>query len=214
MDVPRHSIDELTPERFRDEYMAANLPVLLTGVGRSWRATREWVTADGKPDVSALERLFGSDMIEAVECGGKRRRREMSVAEYVGWWTQHESVQTDQDASKGAVALYLKDWTFAASWPKYGAYTPPPHVKDDWLNEHWAAESGDGDPDVAAPDGARSNAAGSDADADAQRGVGSTNLVPAHNAGQADALHVSPAVDADSIYEFSARDLLVSVPQI
>ena len=56
--IPRIPIGSLTPEEFRERFMAPNLPVMLTGAADSWRATAEWVAAAGQPAVGTLAALF------------------------------------------------------------------------------------------------------------------------------------------------------------
>lgn len=141
--VPRRPIDSLTPAEFRRLYLVPNRPVVLTGATVGWRAASDWVTADGEPDLPALARLFGEDVVPVADCsrngrlGGRAAAacRDMRVAEYAAWW------QGSGRAS--GECLYLKDWTFAAKHPEYRAYHTPAPLADDWLNEHWAARRGE-----------------------------------------------------------------------
>ena len=82
--IPRIPIGSLTPEEFRERYMAPNLPVMLTGAADSWRATAEWVAAAGQPAVGTLAALFPDSEVSVVD--GKGKRREMSISEYAAWW--------------------------------------------------------------------------------------------------------------------------------
>ena len=111
--------------------MAPNLPVMLTGAADSWRATAEWVAAAGQPAVGTLAALFPDSEVSVVD--GKGKRREMSISEYAAWWERRV---------EGEPPLYLKDWHLPHLHAEYGAYALPPHVADDWLNEHWSATSG------------------------------------------------------------------------
>ena len=129
--VPRIPIASLTPEEFRERFMAPNLPVMLTGAADSWRATAEWVAAAGQPAVSTLAALFPDSEVSVVD--GKGTRREMSISEYATWWERR---------GEGEPPLYLKDWHLPHLHAEYGAYALPAHVADDWLNEHWSATSG------------------------------------------------------------------------
>ena len=130
--IPRIPIASLTPEEFRERFMAPNLPVMLTGAADSWRATAEWVAAAGQPAVSTLAALFPDSEVSVVD--GKGRRRDMSISDYAAWWERR---------GEGEPPLYLKDWHLPRLHAEYGAYTLPAHVADDWLNEHWSATSGD-----------------------------------------------------------------------
>lgn len=72
----------------------------------------------------------------------------MTVSEYVSWWRGVLQRGRYSDSGARLDLKYLKDWHFAAQHPEYGAYETPPHVADDWLNDHWAAlndADGDGD---------------------------------------------------------------------
>ena len=133
--VDRVRIASLTPEEFAERYLRPNRPVLLTGVGELWRC-QHWVTADGRPDIAFLAATFGDSSVPVASPDGSRST--MTVAEYVTWWR----------GSRASGPRYLKDWHFVAQHPEYGAYETPPHVADDWLNDHWAAlgdADGDGD---------------------------------------------------------------------
>ncbi|KAL1519848.1 hypothetical protein AB1Y20_023351 [Prymnesium parvum] len=134
--LARVPLASLTVEEFRDRYMIPNEPVLLTGATHGWRAVAEWVTPRGAPDISRLAALFGASSASVVEEGGARRT--MRLSEYADWWRAR---------SAATPPLYLKDWHLPALFPSYGAYTPPPHLAEDWLNEHWrqaaATEAGD-----------------------------------------------------------------------
>ena len=57
--VPTVRCEDLSPEAFRAEFMAKNLPVMITGLTDDWRARRE-ATKDGQPDVAAMSELFGT----------------------------------------------------------------------------------------------------------------------------------------------------------
>ena len=135
--VPRIPMGSMTAERFRAEFMERNLPVMVLGATDGWRAAREWVRADGGPDVARLASLFGGSLVSVVECAnGERRaraREPLSLTEYAAWWRGRASADAP---------LYLKDWHFQAEHAGYGAYAldgPLSWLDDDWLNEHWAA---------------------------------------------------------------------------
>ena len=160
--VPTVRSEDLSPEAFRAEFMAKNLPVMITGLTDDWRARREWVTKDGQPDVVAMSELFGDAKVLVVDCDEEidtdLKRREMPFREFARWW---RSSATGKRASAGADArekLYVKDWNFVGDFPAYGAYDTPPHVRDDWLNSSWSNED----------DALCSSARGGDDDDDAE----------------------------------------------
>ena len=160
--VPTVRCEDLSPESFRAEFMAKNLPVMITGLTDDWRARREWVTKDGQPDVVAMSELFGDAKVLVVDCDEEidtdLKRREMPFREFARWW---RSSATGKRASAGADArekLYVKDWNFVRDFPAYRAYDTPPHVRDDWLNSSWSNED----------DALCSSARGGDDDDDAE----------------------------------------------
>lgn len=135
LECPRIPLRSLSAAQFRRRFMIPNLPVLLTDATDGWRAQREWVTPDGRPDLSALAQLFGDSIVPVANCARSGKRTEMSLAEYAAWWAG--------DRTDGG-CLYLKDWTFAAEHPSYGAYETPAILRDDWLNQHWHSSRGGG----------------------------------------------------------------------
>lgn len=82
--------DTLTKEKFWDQYMIPNLPVVVRGFvanargqsgdgcaedgrkelgeERGWRAWREWVTGDGRPDTMHLRENFGHVCVTVHNC--------------------------------------------------------------------------------------------------------------------------------------------------
>ena len=121
--VERVPIDSITEAQFAERYLRPNRPVLLTGI--ETLAETEWVTAGGTPDIEYFATVFGDSSVPVASPDGSRCT--MTVSEYASWWR----------GSRAGPPQYLKDWHFAAQHPTYGAYLTPPHVADDWLNEHW-----------------------------------------------------------------------------
>ena len=137
--VERVPIDSITPAEFAERYLRPNRPVLLTGVGERWHC-HHWVTTNGSPYVAFLAECFGDSRVPVASPDGSRCT--MTVTEYASWW------RGDELGARAGPPQYLKDWHFAAQHPEYRAYETPPHVADDWLNDHWAAlgdADGDGD---------------------------------------------------------------------
>ena len=103
--VPTVRCEDLSPKAFRAEFMAKNLPVMITGLTDDWRARREWVTKDGQPDVVAMSELFGDAKVLVVDCDEEidtdLKRREMPFREFARWW---RSSATGKRASAGAAA--------------------------------------------------------------------------------------------------------------
>lgn len=147
MEVPRVSLASLTRAEFIRRFQEPNLPVIITEATKDWRATADWVDQSGRPDTAKLSALFGDDVVTIHGEGGKTR--DMRVADYMEWWQQRS-----QDGTSADTVLYLKDWHVAQRHQAYEAYTTPPCLGEDWLNEHWAAQPTDG------PEGTRVGDAG------------------------------------------------------
>ena len=135
--VDRVALDSISEADFAERYLRQNKPVLLTGVGEGWRC-QDWVAPelDGAPDVAYIAARFPDSSVPVALPDGSRCT--MTLAEYNSWWR----------GERAGPPRYLKDWHFAAQHPEYRAYETPPHVADDWLNDHWAAlgdADGDGD---------------------------------------------------------------------
>jgi hypothetical protein len=114
--------------------MFPNRPVIIQGLTANWTSRQLWVRADGRPNMSYIGETFGGDIVPVYEqpsLGFSATRpvaREMSVAEYVTWWEEHQE-------NEALPLLYLKDWKFVAAHPDYGAYEWPHFFLDDWLND-------------------------------------------------------------------------------
>ena len=130
---PRVALSSLTRSEFEAEYLAPNLPVLLTGATDGWRAAKEWVQWPlESPAVARLAELFGHHSVTVH--GARSGSCEMTVAQYATWWAQRSTSGNDIEWR------YLKDWHLAALEPEYRAYDTPACLGEDWLNEFWAAQ--------------------------------------------------------------------------
>jgi len=128
--------------------MEKNLPVMITGMTKQWRATKEWVCADGTCDMDAMSKLFGDAKVLVVDCDDKidtdLTRKQMRFADFAAYWEKRKGKggkkrKENADGDNGDddelnKKLYVKDWNFVHDFPDYGAYATPGHVKDDWLN--------------------------------------------------------------------------------
>lgn len=122
---------ELTYSEFAEKYMSQNQPVLLTGLMDDWRACKDWVSPNGKPNLHFFSTHFGKSKVQVADCGTReftdQKRIEMTVSEFVDRWLH------DGGAGGGSL-LYLKDWHFVKEYPEYIAYRTPMDFSDDWLN--------------------------------------------------------------------------------
>ncbi|KAF9624648.1 hypothetical protein IFM89_012694 [Coptis chinensis] len=120
--VERVNGKEISYKEFTEKYLVKNEPVVLTGLMDDWKACKDWVTSDGKPNLNFFSTHFGKSLVQVEELA-EQKRVEMSVADFIKNWL-------DSDES----LLYLKDWHFVKEYPEYIAYTTPLFFRDDWLN--------------------------------------------------------------------------------
>ncbi|KAK4804295.1 hypothetical protein SAY86_004112 [Trapa natans] len=137
--IDRVSGKELSYREFVERYMKKNEPVVITGLMDDWRACRDWVTGEGKPNLPFFSAHYGKSRVQVVDCNTKeftdQKRVEMSVSEFVHQWLNcQEGGHTDISLSERNAVLYLKDWHFVKEYPEYTAYMTPLLFRDDWLN--------------------------------------------------------------------------------
>ncbi|KAM3703940.1 hypothetical protein ACB098_04G134400 [Castanea mollissima] len=132
---------ELNYSEFVERYMEKNQPVVLTGLMDDWRACKDWVFDNGKPNLHFFSTHFGNSTVQVADCGTReftdQKRVEMSVSEFVDRWLEdsvQEHCSASTDHSNRHPVLYLKDWHFVKEYPEYLAYTTPLFFCDDWLN--------------------------------------------------------------------------------
>ncbi|KAL0341455.1 UNVERIFIED_CONTAM: 2-oxoglutarate and iron-dependent oxygenase JMJD4 [Sesamum calycinum] len=127
---------ELSYGDFVEKYLARNQPVILTGLTEDWRACKDWVSDDGKPNLRFFSTHFGGSRVQVADCGTReftdQKRIAMSVSEFVDRWLKLWS--SDNVGADGNSLLYLKDWHFVKEYPEYVAYRTPIFFLDDWLN--------------------------------------------------------------------------------
>jgi Cupin-like domain len=128
--------DDLSYQQFTDMYMRANEPVIIQGLTRDWKASKQWVVVveaasdddddgnDGNknklvPNLNYLQEAFGSDIVPVHE---QRSRglfgvvsrpvaREMTVSDYAHWWQQdhHQRQQNQQQRQEEETDSQLDD---------------------------------------------------------------------------------------------------------
>ncbi|KAG6386557.1 hypothetical protein SASPL_151723 [Salvia splendens] len=152
---------ELTYAEFVEKYLDRNHPVILTGLTDDWRACKDWVSGDGKPNLRFISDQFGCSRVQVADCATReftdQKRLEMSVSEFIQLWISSSS--SDNGGADGKPLLYLKDWHFVKvefvlnaggksketsscillighlqEYPDYAAYSTPVFFLDDWLN--------------------------------------------------------------------------------
>ncbi|XP_013415112.1 jmjC domain-containing protein 4 [Lingula anatina] len=139
------SIDVLTEaisyDEFFKKYLIANKPCLLAPelAVNSWKARKEWVTEDGKPNFENLKFLFAKDKLSVpvADCKteeyGSHCKQSMDLKEYLTYWEKY----IDSGYPVDMQSLYLKDWHFTRDFPHYNAYITPEYFQSDWMNEYW-----------------------------------------------------------------------------
>ncbi|OIT04870.1 PREDICTED: jmjC domain-containing protein 4 isoform X1 [Nicotiana attenuata] len=132
---------ELSYGEFAEKYMAQNQPVVLTGLMDDWRACKDWVSPNGKPNLHFFSTHFGKSKVQVADCGTReftdQKRIEMTVSEFVDHWLHLSSADNGDNSDSGVAGrslLYLKDWHFVKEYPEYIAYRTPLDFSDDWLN--------------------------------------------------------------------------------
>ncbi|CAN4086007.1 unnamed protein product [Withania somnifera] len=132
---------EVTYSEFADKYMAQNQPVVLKGLMDDWRACKDWVSPNGKPNLHFFSTHFGKSKVQVADCGTReftdQKIIEMTVSEFIDHWLRVSSVDYGDDNNGGVAGrclLYLKDWHFVKEYPEYIAYRTPTGFSDDWLN--------------------------------------------------------------------------------
>lgn len=62
--IPRVNGSELSYAEFREKYMMRNEPVILTGLMDGWRACTDWVSQDGRPNLSFFSQHCGNSLVQ------------------------------------------------------------------------------------------------------------------------------------------------------
>ncbi|WCJ36106.1 2-oxoglutarate and iron-dependent oxygenase JMJD4 [Euphorbia peplus] len=132
--IERVNGKEISYEEFVAKYLAKNQPVVLTGLMDDWRASKDWVTPNGCPNLHFFSTHFPNSIVQIADCGVRdftdQKRVEMTLKEFIDHWVE----STDASDSDSKSVLYLKDWHFVKEYPEYVAYKTPLLFCDDWLN--------------------------------------------------------------------------------
>ncbi|CAI9112640.1 OLC1v1013111C1 [Oldenlandia corymbosa var. corymbosa] len=128
---------ELSYVQFVQNYLVQNQPVILTGLMDDWKACKDWVHQDGKPNLKFISTHFGKSQVQVADCGIQeftdQKRMEMSVSEFIMKWVESKDTNGSLESNDKPL-LYLKDWHFVKEYPEYCAYKTPVFFCDDWLN--------------------------------------------------------------------------------
>ncbi|KAL5723892.1 Arginine-specific demethylase jmj20 [Ranunculus cassubicifolius] len=133
--IERVNGKELSYKEFVERYLVKNQPVVLTGLMDDWKACKDWVSEDLKPNFQFFSTHFGNSRVQVAECGKReftdQKRVEMTVSELINQWLEMSNKDLEENDRS---LLYLKDWHFVKEYPGYVAYTTPLFFRDDWLN--------------------------------------------------------------------------------
>ncbi|CAI0398493.1 unnamed protein product [Linum tenue] len=130
--------NQLSYNEFAEKYLAKNFPVVLTGLMDDWRACKNWVTEDGRPNLEFFSTHFAESTVQVADCGTReftdQKRIEMTVAQFIDQWVNQNGAGGSSTVGSGQSVLYLKDWHFVKEHPDYVPYKTPLFFCDDWLN--------------------------------------------------------------------------------
>ncbi|XP_040987060.1 2-oxoglutarate and iron-dependent oxygenase JMJD4 isoform X2 [Juglans microcarpa x Juglans regia] len=117
--IEKVNAKELSYSEFVLKYMEKNQPVVMMGLMDDWKACKDWVFDNGKPNLQFFSTHFGNSRVQVADCGTKeftdQKRVEMSVSEFVDRWLENsmeEQSSASTNLSYGDHVLYLKDWHF------------------------------------------------------------------------------------------------------
>lgn len=66
-EIERVNGKEVSYSEFVERYMEKNQPVVLTGLMEDWRACRDWVQDDGKPNLQFFATYFGKSKVQVLK---------------------------------------------------------------------------------------------------------------------------------------------------
>ncbi|KAL6007092.1 hypothetical protein ACLOJK_032588 [Asimina triloba] len=144
---------QLSYHEFVEKFLQKNQPALITGLMDGWRASKEWVTEDGAPNLSFFSTHFGKSIVQvlllplsfpilqfiaAVKSTSllyfpKQEAMSLSRSTFSLAGCELCADSSHDDKGPGSL-LYLKDWHFVKEYPEYVAYNTPLFFLDDWLN--------------------------------------------------------------------------------
>ncbi|CAI0398494.1 unnamed protein product [Linum tenue] len=108
--------NQLSYNEFAEKYLAKNFPVVLTGLMDDWRACKNWVTEDGRPNLEFFSTHFAESTVQVADCGTReftdQKRIEMTVAQFIDQWVNQNGAGGSSTVGSGQSVLYLKDWHF------------------------------------------------------------------------------------------------------
>ena len=117
-EIPRIPSKDMSSQRFYEDYMIPNRPVIITDLVDGWDVLK-WVDGSGRLKTAHVKENFGKSEVTVHNCSnqirdmGRLETKCMSVGQYLDWWESRSQSCEDQSAE----LLYLKDWNFCKEFP-------------------------------------------------------------------------------------------------
>lgn len=131
-------IEGCSYEYFYKYHLERNLPCIIKGVGRNWKATKLWAN-DNKPNFKYLRSEYAESVVTVYNCKEKyfnsHPTSEMKFEDYLNYWQKYSKAED----KSGMELLYLKDWHMKNENKNDDFYEVPLYFSSDWLNEYLVA---------------------------------------------------------------------------
>ncbi|KAK2901399.1 hypothetical protein Q8A67_009514 [Cirrhinus molitorella] len=129
---------EIPYSKFFKNYLISNQPCMFSKkFTEAWNCRKNWVLADGKPNLQRLLHEFDETPVPVANCNAKEYnsnpKQIMPFKEFIQYWREY--IQNGHSSPKGC--LYLKDWHMHRNFPEHNTYKTPIYFSSDWLNEYW-----------------------------------------------------------------------------
>lgn len=67
---------DLSYHQFVERFLEKNHPVVLTGLMGNWRASKDWVTPNGHPNLAFFSTHFGKSIVQVLPSPNKEKKNE------------------------------------------------------------------------------------------------------------------------------------------
>nr|CAH7735956.1 unnamed protein product [Callosobruchus chinensis] len=131
-DIPVLDAKNLRYNDFFKDFMAANIPCIIRGIGSTWESSRRWVK-DGQPNYDYLLQKYGSSPVTVYNCLERyyntQKPTQMNFSNYL--------IYLRESASQPTKVEYLKNWHLKLQDENDKFYEVPLYFASDWLNEYY-----------------------------------------------------------------------------
>ncbi|XP_018573922.1 jmjC domain-containing protein 4 [Anoplophora glabripennis] len=138
-EIPFINANELTYNKFFQNFMLKNVPCVIKNVTSQWQASQFWIR-DDEPDVEYLLTKYGHNKVTIYNCNERyynsQTTHESVFADYLKYWQ-------DYNEDSALPLAYLKDWHLKLLNQNDEFYEVPEYFASDWLNEYYTACSSD-----------------------------------------------------------------------